>query len=222
MMNTWQASWRLVGLYPRRYIINACIWTVLHLLPLLPGLVIKAIFDRLVPGATLDSTFWMLIALLVGIGIGRLAWLEFALLYYVPFRFQIIGTLRENMLAAVMEKPGAAALPRSPGEAVSRFRGDTDQIANFAADRLVDLPGFALMPAIGLGIMYSINPAITVAILVPLLIVILVVTLVRQRLQEYRDARRRAAGRVTGFIGEEGTVTLAVPDGKVPNGIRLA
>ncbi|PQO44867.1 tRNA-binding protein [Blastopirellula marina] len=27
---------------------------------------------------------------------------------------------------------------------------------------------------------------------------------------------------VTGFIGEEGTVTLAIPDGKVPNGTRLA
>lgn len=201
-MNTWQASWRLIGLYPRQYVKNSLIWTVLHLLPLLPGLVIKAVFDRLVPGATLDSTFWMLIALLVGIGVGRLAWLEFSLLHYVPFRFQITGTLRENMLAAVMEKPGASALPRSPGEAVSRFRGDADQITDFAADRLVDLPGLALMPAIGLAIMYSISPPITVAILVPLLIVILVVTLVRRRLQEYRDARRRAAGRVTGFIGE--------------------
>ncbi len=106
------------------------------------------------------------------------------------------------MMTAVLEKPGAAALPSSPGEAVSRFRGDIDQMANFAGDRLVDLPGFVITPLIGLAVMFSINPRITLAVLVPLLIVIVLVNLARRRLERYREARRSAAGRVTGFIGE--------------------
>ena len=201
-MNTWKISWRLVGLFPGMYAVTAAIWIGVHLLPLLPGLVIKRIFDILTQDAGLDRSFWVLIALLVGIGVGRFIWLMMSLLPYIPFRARMDGTLRLNMMDAVLNKPGAAALPSSPGEAVSRFRGDIEQVAMFAADRLVDLPGFLVTPAVGLAIMFSISPPITLAVLVPLIVVIGVVVAVRRKLQEYRDARRRAAGRVTGFIGE--------------------
>ena len=43
---------------------------------------------------------------------------------------RVDGTLRQNMMTSVLEKPGAAALPSSPGEAVSRFRGDIDQVTD--------------------------------------------------------------------------------------------
>jgi ATP-binding cassette subfamily B protein len=201
-MNTWQTSWRLVWMHPPRYLLNALLWAGVHSLPLVPGLIIRQLFNRLTDGAGLGWDFWTLIALLVGVGVGRLIWLLISVAAYVPLRFKIDGTLRQNMMAAVLAKPGAAALPNSPGEAVSRFRGDIDQMTNFAGDRLVDLPGFVLTPMIGLAVMFSINPQITLAVLVPLVIVIALVNAARRRLERYREARRRAAGRVTGFIGE--------------------
>lgn len=218
-MNTWKLSWRLVALYPKAYSVNAVIWIGVHTLPLLPGLVIKGIFDRMSGDTGLEDGFWVLIALLVGIGVGRLIWLLISLLAYIPFRSVIDGTLRLNMMEAVLSKPGAAALPNSPGEAVSRFRGDIEQIVTFTADRLVDLPGFLVAPAIGLAIMFSINAPITLAVLVPLIVVIGVVVAVRRKLQEYRDARRRAAGRVTGFIGEIFGAVQAVKVANAESGV---
>ncbi len=201
-LTTWQMSWRLVWMHPPMYLLNALLWAGVHSLPLVPGLIIRQLFNQLTDGATLGWNYWSLIALLVGVGVGRLVWLLISVTAYVPLRFKIDGTLRNNMMTAVLEKPGAAALPNSPGEAVSRFRGDIDQMANFAGDRLVDLPGFVITPLIGLAVMFSINPRITLTVLVPLLIVIVLVNLARRRLERYREAHRSAAGRVTGFIGE--------------------
>ncbi len=201
-MNTWQTSWRLVWMHPPQYLLNALLWTGVHTLPLVPGLIIRQLFNRLTDGATLGWDYQTLIALLVGVGVGRLIWLLISVTAYVPLRFQVDGTLRQNMMAAVLSKPGAAALPSSPGEAVSRFRGDIEQVTDFAGDRLVDLPGLVLAPLIGLAVMFSINPQITMAVLVPLLIVITLVNAARRRLELYREERRSAAGRVTGFIGE--------------------
>ncbi|MCB0132513.1 MAG: hypothetical protein KDD78_16745, partial [Caldilineaceae bacterium] len=67
-LNTWQISWRLVWLDRAHYLLNAGLWVGVHAFPLLPGLVTKLIFDRLTGNAGLDRGFWLLIALLVGIG----------------------------------------------------------------------------------------------------------------------------------------------------------
>ena len=120
-MNTWKISWRLVGLFPGMYAVTAAIWIGVHLLPLLPGLVIKRIFDILTQDAGLDRSFWVLIALLVGIGVGRFIWLMMSLLPYIPFRARMDGTLRLNMMDAVLNKPGAAALPSSPQRSTRRL-----------------------------------------------------------------------------------------------------
>jgi len=201
-MNTWQASWRLVMLQPRQYLLASLLWAGVHLAPLLPGLITRELFNQLTGGAGLDTTYWILIGLLVGIGAGRLGMLMAAVLAYVPFRFNIDATLRQNMLGAILSRPGAAAIDGSAGEAISRFRGDVDHLSDYASDRLVDLLGLALAPVIGLTILFRVNPQITLAVIAPLLVVITLVNLMRRRLEQYRDARRRAAGRVTGFIGE--------------------
>ena len=116
MMSTWNTSWRLVWHDPKNYLLNALMWTGVHAFPLLPGLVIRQIFNALTGEATLRWDYWALLALLVGIGVGRLTWLLLSVWVYVPFRFRIDGTLRQNMMSAVLAKPGAAALPNSPGE----------------------------------------------------------------------------------------------------------
>ena len=74
-MNTWQTSWRPVWLHPPQYLLNAVLWAGVHTLPLVPGLIIRQLFNRLTDGATLGWDYWTLIALLVGVGVGRLIWL---------------------------------------------------------------------------------------------------------------------------------------------------
>lgn len=60
---------------------------------------------------------------------------------YFSFRYTIAALLRVNLFEHIMNRPGARALPSSPGEAISRFREDVDEIAFFMAELLI-LLGF--------------------------------------------------------------------------------
>ncbi len=201
-MNTWQISYRLLRNQPWAYAINALAWGIFHALPLLPALFTRSILNKLTGDAAVSWSIGTLLALLVGIGLARFALLMGNFLIYIRFRNHLTGSLRINMLQAILRQPGAAALPNSPGEAVSRFTGDVRQLGNFAVDRMVDVWGFLALPAIGLAVMFSINPRITWVIIVPLALVMVTINLMRQRLERYRDERRRAASRVIGFIAE--------------------
>ena len=53
MMSTWNTSWRLVWQDPKEYLLNALMWTGVQTFPLLPGLVIRQIFNAMTGEATL-------------------------------------------------------------------------------------------------------------------------------------------------------------------------
>ncbi|MCB0184116.1 MAG: ABC transporter ATP-binding protein, partial [Caldilineaceae bacterium] len=216
-MNTWQACYRLLRNQAWGYWLNAVLWGIFHALPLLPALFTRTILNKLTGDAEVSWSISTLLALLVGIGLARFGMLLGNFLFYIRFRSKLTGTLRINMLREILRQPGAAALPNSPGEAVSRFTGDVREMTRFAVDRLVDLWGFLALPAIGLSVMFSINPRITWVIIIPLAIVIVVINLMRQRMERYRDERRRAASRVIGFIAEMFGAVQAV---KVANAER--
>ncbi|MEZ4861755.1 MAG: ABC transporter ATP-binding protein [Caldilineaceae bacterium] len=201
-MNTWQACYRLLTQMRSAYLLNVALWATFQLTPLLPGLITKQILDRLTGNATVGWTIGTLLALLIGLGLARFANMLIGFLAYIKFRHRITGTLRLNMLQEILRHPGAAALPNSPGEAVSRFSGDVNEVTRFSVDRLVDMWGQGLLPIVGLAILFSINRQITLVIIVPLALVLVLVNLMRRRLEQYRDARRRSASRVIGFIAE--------------------
>ena len=201
-MNSWQAAFQLIRSQRRDYLLNVLIWSVLQLTPLLPGLITRQIFDKLSGEATVSWSIGTLLALLVGIGVGRFGNMLVGFFAYNRFRHRTSGILRLNMLGEILRHPGAAALPNSPGEAISRFSGDVNEMLRFTVDRLVDIWGLGLMPVVGLIILYNINRPITLAIIIPLAIVIVVANQMRRRLERARDERRRSASRVIGFIAE--------------------
>jgi ATP-binding cassette subfamily B protein len=201
-MNTWQVCYRLLRNQPRSYLLNALMWGIFHAMPLLPALITRNIFNQLTGDAAVGWNIPTLLALLVGIGLARFALLIGNFLLYIRFRNHLTGTLRLNMLREILRHPGAASLPNSPGEAVSRFTGDVNEVTRFAVDRMVDLWGFLALPVIGLGVMFSINARITWVIIIPLALVMVMINLLRRRMERYRDERRRAASRVIGFIAE--------------------
>lgn len=202
MNNIWQVGLRLLRWQPRLYWIQVAAWAVVQFSMLLPGLVTRQIFNKLSGASPVSWNLTTLIALLVGIGIGRFCGLLLANFTYPPLRARTTGTLQLNMLGAVLRRPGAAALPNSAGEAVARFEGDVEHLTKFVADRMVDLPGMVLLPIVSLGILLYISPAITLAIAGPLALVTVISNVTRQRIQAYREAMREASGRVIGFIAE--------------------
>jgi ATP-binding cassette subfamily B protein len=109
--------------------------------------------------------------------------------------------LRRNMLRHILSRPGASALPDSPGEALSRFRGDVLEIPLFAL-WMNDLLGLVAFSCIALVTMARINATVTMLVVLPFLVVGVVANLTSSQVERYRRESRRHAGIVTGFIGE--------------------
>jgi ATP-binding cassette subfamily B protein len=152
-----------------------------------PALIIKAFFDMLTGAAPLTFGIWAIVAFTVATWLGRV--LSSYGFYYadVPIFADMSTVLRKNLLKHILRRPGAAPLPDSPGEAVSRFKGDVNEIPLFVIlinDIMVGIAivGFAIF------LMAQISPWVTAMALIPLLIVGMIAWL-------HRRVLRRGTGR---------------------------
>ena len=200
-MNTWQAIRRLALFRPGLFVVNMISITLMFVSFQIGGLVSRAFFDLLSGDAAADYGLLTLIIILISAGLMRIGFIYGVFKTNMRLINHISTLLHKNMLMRILERPGAQALKESPGEAVSRFRGDTDQARNFPLfinDQIANL--FFTVAAIT--VMWAINSTATIVALVPLLIVLTIAKLVTARIEAYRKASRKATGVVTGFIGE--------------------
>jgi len=200
-VSTWRVLWRLLTYEPRLFALNMVLWTAFWLSPLLVGLVMRAIFDAITGGAASAGSLWGWLALLVGVALARIAVHFWGVSAWATYFFSRAGLLRRNLLERILSRPGARALPDSPGEAMSRFRDDVEELLRLV-EMTVDGVGAVLAGIVGAAVMFRINPFITTAVLIPLLAIVGVVAVLRQRILRYRREAREAAGRVTDLIGE--------------------
>jgi ATP-binding cassette subfamily B protein len=201
-MNVWQATWHVIRHWPTQYALALLAWTSIRFAPLLPGLVTREILDTLSGETAAGSNIWTLLALLVGIALGRMALLVAGQAAWVPFYFETAGFLQMNMLSHILSRPGARALPGTPGEAVSRFRGDVYHMTDFSADWTVEVIGQTGAAIVGLIVLLRVNARLTLGLLIPMAIVIVTVFVLSRYAQQARAKSRAAAGRVTAFIGD--------------------
>jgi ATP-binding cassette subfamily B protein len=201
-ISTWRYVLRLARYNPWLYLTSGLLAGVMfYVFPLLPGLVVRQIFDSLTGDAPAGTNLWTLLALLAGIAIAR----EVARLGAAAAETTLISVintlLRRNLLARILKHPGARSLPASAGEAIARFRDDVQAIPAFLS-WTIDPVGQGLVMALGLGILASIHPLMTVVVFVPLLLTILLVNMAAHRIQRYHRANQEAIGAVTGLVGE--------------------
>jgi ATP-binding cassette, subfamily B, bacterial len=198
----WKVAWELIRFRPWLWIVDLLSVGLSRLSSqIAPALIMKAFFDMLTGDAQLTFGLWTIVAGLFAIWLGRLLstygfyWAD------VPI-FADMGTLlRKNLLQYILKRPGASQLPDSPGEAVSRFKGDVNEIPLFVIlinDVMVGL----IVIAVSIWLMTQISPAVTVMALIPLIIVGVIANIATGRIEHYRRASRQSTGKVTGFIGE--------------------
>ena len=110
---------------------------------------------------------------------------------------------RLNLLRSLVGDPGPVAqrLPGSPGEAVSRFRDDTMDLA-MVLDVWLDISGVAIASALAVGIMFRIDSRVTVVVVLPVLAALWLCHWFTPRLRAWRREAREATAAVTGFIGD--------------------
>jgi ATP-binding cassette, subfamily B, bacterial len=200
-MTTWRYLLHLLRFRPWLWGLNLLGITAHLLLDMVPGLLGREYFNLLTHAAPVHFGLTALVTLVVMASLARFC-SSFSLgLTNLPFMFEVGGLLRKNLLARILDCPGARAVPQSPGEAISRFRDDVQEITG-SFMWFNDLIAFAVCSVVGIAIMLRINATITLAVFVPLVVVVAATNLVGKRITAYRTASRQATGAVTGFLGE--------------------
>jgi ATP-binding cassette subfamily B protein len=197
----WKVILATIRFRPRLWLLNMLSLFFLMAFFMLPGLVSREFFNLLSGTARAGWNLWTLVALLVVSEVGGVLGILGAIKTNVPFFVHTMTLLRKNLLSRILKRPGAKALPDSPGEAISRFMGDVFEIPLFAL-WMNDLSSGVVAGVLAIALMFAINPTITIVALVPFIAVAGVAFLATSKIEQYRIASRRAAGKVTGFIGE--------------------
>lgn len=201
-LQAWRVILSMLRFRPRYWFIDLVSVSLLRLAwQVAPGLILQAFFNLLGGEARPGVNIWTILAALVALLVARLA-SEYGFVYSGAPLFADVSTLlRKNLLKHILRRPGAAPLPDSPGEAVSRFRDDVMEIPLFVIlinDILIGI----LIIAVSILLLLRISVPVTLMALAPVLLVGLVANAATRRIEHYRRASRRAAGQVTGFIGE--------------------
>lgn len=200
-MTTIQKTIRIVRYRPWLFLGTSLCWGAFHSLPLVTGLLTKAIFDSLSGKAAVGFDVWTLLGLMVATSITRVSIMMAGVWSWSTVFFTFGSLMRHNLLGWLVTGPGTRTVPSSPGESVSRFRDDVDEVLEFV-EGWTDFTGFAITAVVALVIMYMTNPLITLVVLLPLAGIFLVGHRLGGHIRKYRKANREATGVITSFIGE--------------------
>lgn len=193
--------WKMMMYKPGLYLVNCILWTIIHLEPLLLGLIFKQFFIILSHDRKFAFNMISIIIVTIAYAVGRMiniyggAWID------IVHRFTMSALIRRNMFESIMKKPGASAIPCSSGEALNCFRDDAETIENSISWTL-DFIGNVIFVIVAVVIMLSINVKITLLVFTPLVLVVGIVQLLSTKLKKYRKDAREATGSVTGAMGE--------------------
>ncbi|MDP9382697.1 MAG: ABC transporter ATP-binding protein/permease [Chloroflexota bacterium] len=200
-LKPWRFWWSMTRFRPKLFWINCAAITLLFVNGMIPGFVAREFFNRLEAGGAAVSALWWLIALLLMEAVGRIVFLFGLAFTNVPFMLNNAALMQKNMLRRILDLPAASALPASPGEAISRFRDDTQEVTSYMM-LLNDLVASTIFALIALVVMLRINVTITLAVFLPLVLIVAAVRIASNRIEALRKASREATGDVTGFLAE--------------------
>ncbi len=200
-MSTIRLVWEVIKYRPGRFFFCMFMWTLVHGSPLLFGILIGMVFDRLAGDPALAYTAWapaIVFAVLalsrnLVIWLGDRVWIN----HFIEQSLQ----LRRNMLRWLMEAPGSRVIPLSPGEAVSTFRDDVDDVLEYM-ENWVDMGGLVVFGVGSVAIMASIDPGLTALLLIPLALTLILTQALSPQIRKRRRAMREATDDVTGYVGE--------------------
>lgn len=186
---------------PWLFTLNILAWMTVHTLPVLFGLIIREFFNNLESAQAINLQLGLIMLALLAMEAVRLSVLWYGSVIWNSYWLSIETLLRKNLLEGLLQRPGAKAMRESPGEAISRFRDDVNEVTAYL-EFFVDNGGEALFVILALVVMFSINPLITLCVFAPLLFIIIFSKQMSSRIRKYRRANRETSGRVTDFLGE--------------------
>lgn len=217
---------KLVRYRPGLGIATVLSWAVASCVPLLSGLLTRAIFDLLSGHSTmLALNIWALGALLLATEILAQVTVSGWFMLGWFWLTTLVDLVRSNFLRALLQDARLPEVSPTPGEALSRFNTDAEKATDDPINEWYRLSGEALFALIALIIMLRIQPVITLATVLPLAAIVTIVHTLRARLEKYRTASRERSGRVMDFLGElfgaAQAVKVAAAESRVVEHLRV-
>jgi ATP-binding cassette subfamily B protein len=200
--DSWRYFWDMIRFSPLQYtgIVILRIF-IIGLFPQFFGLMQREFFNTLSGNSSLTLSVTALAAIYVGFALAQAVPIFADIYLHFLYGFRTSALLRKNMLTRILNRPGARSVPQSPGEAISRFRDDVNNAADFTS-QVPFIIGQALFAVIALITMLRIDARVTFIAYVPFVAVIVIANWAMKNVEKYREASRKASGRVTDFIGE--------------------
>jgi ATP-binding cassette, subfamily B, bacterial len=200
-VGTFRILWELVKYRPMRFLFCLMMWTLVHGSPLLFGILIGRIFDRLAAGQPTAQTAWGPVIVFAILAIGRNLIIWVGDIVWVSHWNEQAVQLQRNLLRWLLEAPRSRVMPLSPGEAVSTFRDDVEDLLEYL-ENWVDMGGLVTFGVGSVIVMGAIDLKLTGLLLIPLLLTGALTQSVGPQIRKRRRAMREATDDVTGFIGE--------------------
>jgi ATP-binding cassette subfamily B protein len=215
-LKTWEYFWRLIRFRPRYYLTDL-FWATFHFsLRLATGLILRAYLNGLTGEAGQSITVAGAVTLTIvqiGLSVGSL---YLATMGFVNFSQHGMALLNRNMLARILQMPGAAALPKdedgqvmSTGKVISTLRDDVDEMT-FSIIIIDDFVGLSFAAIVAFIIMFRINPWVTLGTYTPLAFILFIAHRLGNRAKRYRQASRKATSEVTSLIADMFNSTQAI------------
>jgi ATP-binding cassette, subfamily B, bacterial len=221
--NVWKLAWRTSQHRPREFWVGWSLFVVFFTMPAVTGYFLGRGYSALERGAT-DQTMWWAGAIALSETV-RMTAVHHGALIWTKAWIHMQTLLRANMLSAQMASggPDAGQPIGSAGAAVTHFRDDTEDIANFV-DGMVDVSGGLAFTVIAGFVLGAADPSGALILIIPLLGVGVATRVLDTRIKEYRAADRRATEGVTGLLGDvmAAATTIKVNDAAEPMLARLA
>jgi ATP-binding cassette, subfamily B, bacterial len=210
---TVRVAFRLLRTDVRAYAIAWVAWVAFYCFPIPIGLLLRDVLDQVTADGAGPSV-WTLLAALAVVEVLRWAELVGAATQWAGSWVGWNTVPRVNLLRSLLTDPGPAAgrLPGSPGEAVSRFRDDTEAVA-LVLDVWLDISGALVSATVAVAILWTVDPVVTVTILIPVLVALLIGRLLGRPLRSWRAAYRDATAEVTSYLGDTFGAMLAIKAG---------
>ncbi|HUP14965.1 MAG TPA: ABC transporter ATP-binding protein [Acidimicrobiia bacterium] len=200
-VSTFRILWEMVKYRPGRFLFCMSMWTLVHGSPLLFGILIGQVFDRLAVGQPLAETAWGPVIVFAILAIGRNLIIWLGDIVWISHWNEHALQLQRNLLRWLLEAPRARVMPLSPGEAVSTFRDDVEDLLEYL-ENWVDMGGLVTFGVGAVIVMGAIDLRLTGLLLIPLVLTGILTQAVGPQIRKRRRAMRAATDDVTGFIGE--------------------
>lgn len=191
----------LIRYRPGRFFFCFFMWAIVHGSPLLFGVLIGTVFDRLAGDVDLAATPWTPVAIFAAVAIGRNGVIWIGDRAWINHWHEVSLIVQRNLLRWLLEAPRSRVMPLSPGEAVSTFRDDVEDLLEYL-ENWVDMGGLVVFGIGSLLIMASIDLRLTLLLLIPVLLTGVITQALGPVIRTRRRAMREATDDVTGFVGE--------------------